>query len=64
MKTLMDFHLPVSVLPLIRDSVRKMTLPQGSQPMKNNYTPYGGQRLQKLPSNVRTLSKATVLSAL
>ena len=41
----------------IRDSVRKMTLPQGSQPMKNNYTPYGGQRLQKLQSNVRTLSK-------
>ena len=41
----------------IRDSVRKMTLPAGSQPVRNNYAPYGGQRLQKLPSNIRTLSK-------
>lgn len=34
-----------------------MTLPNASQPSKSNYAPYGGQRLQKLPSNVRTLSK-------
>ncbi|XP_071133546.1 protein still life, isoform SIF type 1-like isoform X4 [Mytilus edulis] len=41
----------------IRESVRKMTLPPGSQPAKGTYAPFGGQRLQKLPSNIRTLSK-------
>ncbi|CAG2205438.1 Protein still life, isoform SIF type 1,Protein still life, isoforms C/SIF type 2 [Mytilus edulis] len=41
----------------IRESVRKMTLPPGSQPAKGSYAPFGGQRLQKLPSNIRTLSK-------
>ncbi|KAK3097345.1 hypothetical protein FSP39_008828 [Pinctada imbricata] len=41
----------------IRESVRKMTLPNGTQPTKKNYVPYGGKRISNLGSNPRTLSK-------
>lgn len=40
----------------IRESVRKMTLPNGNQ-IRNSYVPYGGRRLECLNSNIRTLSK-------
>lgn len=40
----------------IRESVRKMGLPNGSQ-VKKTYVPYGGKRLESLSSNNRTLSK-------
>lgn len=39
----------------IRDSVRKMTLPSNSQQSnKNKYIPFGGKRLEALPSNPRS----------
>ena len=43
----------------IRDSVRKMTLPAGSQSsLKSKYIPFGGKRLEALSNNPRsTLSK-------
>ena len=43
----------------IRDSVRRMSLPNGgTQPNKKTYMPYGGKRLSSLQgSNIRTLSK-------
>ncbi|XP_061171231.1 protein still life, isoform SIF type 1-like isoform X4 [Saccostrea echinata] len=40
----------------IRESVRKMALPNGNQ-TRNSYVPYGGKRLESLNSNIRTLSK-------